>query len=97
MFDSHCFVQGGSQLAVVIDCTHINNTDFTAAKGFKAMIADFKNRDQSVYWLNPTQEIQYVLHSVAGDSFSVIHRLEEICRNSSEDGSVQTYQNQDAE
>jgi len=94
--------QGGSQLPVVIDCTHINNTDFTAAKGFKAMIADFKNRDQSVYWLNPSQEIQYVLQSVAGDSFSVIHRLEEICRNSSEDSSegdssVQTYQNQDAE
>jgi len=92
--------QGGSQLPVVIDCSHINNTDFTAAKGFKAMIADFKNRQQSVYWLSPIQEIQSVLQSVAGDSFSVIHRLEEICtsENTSEmDSSVQTYQNQDAE
>ena len=64
------------------------------------MIADFKNRQQSVYWLSPIQEIQSVLQSVAGDSFSVIHRLEEICtsENTSEmDSSVQTYQNQDAE
>ena len=55
---------GQSRLPVVIDCLHINNTDFTAAKGFKAMLADFKSRDQDVYWLNPGPQVHHVLYSV---------------------------------
>jgi len=70
--------QGRSNLPVVIDCTHINQTDFTAAKGFKAMLADFQARSQPVYWLNPGNEISHVLRFIAGDLFQSITRPEDI-------------------
>ena len=59
-------------MPVVIDCSHINQTDFTAAKGFKAMLADFQDRSQAVYWLNPSAEITHVIKFIAGDSFNAI-------------------------
>ena len=45
----------------MIDCNHITSTDFTAAKGFTAMLADFQTRGQAVYWLNPSPDICSVL------------------------------------
>ena len=38
--------QGSSKMAVVINCTHVSHTDFTAAESFHAMIEDFKSRGQ---------------------------------------------------
>eukprot|EP00092_Neocalanus_flemingeri_P010828 GFUD01011660.1.p1 GENE.GFUD01011660.1~~GFUD01011660.1.p1 ORF type:complete len:675 (+),score=113.89 GFUD01011660.1:76-2100(+) len=64
--------QGNSELPVVIDCSHINQTDFTAAEGFKAMLADFKARSQAVYWLSPSTEVMHVIKFIAGDSFIAI-------------------------
>ena len=40
-------------MPIVIDCNHIINTDFTAAKGCKAMLVDFQKRGQDVHWLKP--------------------------------------------
>ena len=48
----------------MIDCNHITSTDFTAAKGFTAMLADFQTRGQAVYWLNPSPDICSVLRCV---------------------------------
>ena len=91
----------------MIDCNHIINTDFTAAKGFKAMLVDFQKRGQEVHWLNPGPALSSVLESVAGAAFSAITRIEDIFPESREavtnnsepllESAVPTYQNQDAE
>jgi len=93
---------GQSRLPVVIDCLHINNTDFTAAKGFKAMLADFKSRNQEVYWLNTGPDIHHVLYSVAGAAYKTLGRTEDLAVAHGEEdpasaaAGLQTYQNQDA-
>ena len=83
-------------MSIVIDCTHINKTDFTAAKAFKAMIADFDGRQQKVFWLNPNDSIKNVLSPIAGDSFRVISSVEELSELGS-DETTPTYQNYGAE
>ena len=94
---------GQSRLPVVIDCLHINNTDFTAAKGFKAMLADFKSREQDVYWLNPGPQVHHVLYSVAGAAYKTITDTEDLATSGPsqevEDrgDSLPTYQNQDVQ
>jgi len=84
--------QGNSRMSIVIDCTHINKTDFTAAKAFKAMIADFDSRQQKVFWLNPNSGIKNVLSPIAGESFRVISSVEELSEMES-DETAPTYQN----
>jgi len=88
--------QGYSRMSIVIDCTHINKTDFTAAKAFKAMIADFDGRQQKVFWLNPNDSIKNVLSPIAGESFRVISSVEELSELGS-DETTPTYQNYGAE
>ena len=45
MFSAYLmFFEAGPSIPVVIDCGRINNTDFTAAKGFKSMLGDFESR-----------------------------------------------------
>ena len=87
----------------MIDCNHIINTDFTAAKGFKAMLVDFQKRGQDVHWLKPGLALSSVLESVAGAAFSSINKVEDIFPELSnsepllDSSAVTTYQNQDAE
>jgi len=70
--------QGNSSMPVVIDCSHVNKTDFTAAEGFKAMLADFQGRSQPVHWLNPSPSVTHVIKYIAGEAFHTINTLEEI-------------------
>ena len=65
-------------MPVVIDCSHVNKTDFTAAEGFKAMLADFQGRSQPVYWFNPSPSVTHVIKYIAGEAFHTINTLEEI-------------------
>ena len=94
---------GQSRLPVVIDCLHINNTDFTAARGFKAMLADFKTRQQEVFWLNTEPGVHSVLYSVAGEEYRTLTSPEDLDQagqggtGSAPENSVATYRNQDAE
>ena len=94
---------GQSKLPVVIDCLHINNTDFTAARGFKAMLADFKSREQEVFWLNTGPAVHSVLYSVAGEEYRTLTSPEDLHQagqggtGSAPENSVATYRNQDAE
>ena len=88
---------GQSRLPVVIDCRHLNNTDFTAARGFKAMLADFKSRDQAVFWLNTEPGVHSVLYSVAGEEYRTLTSPEDLGTGSGQENSVATYRNQDAE
>ena len=38
------YCQAGPDIPVVIDCSKLNNVDFTAAEGFHAMIEDMGKR-----------------------------------------------------
>ena len=64
--------QGSSNLAVVINCLHVSQTDFTAAEAFRAMIEDFKKRDQSVYWLAINSNVIRTLRAVTGQDLKII-------------------------
>jgi len=70
--------QGNSTMPVVIDCCHVHQTDFTAAKGFKAMLADFQGRSQPVHWLNPSPAVVHVIKFIAGEAFHTITSVEGI-------------------
>merc|ERR1711874_193952 len=74
--------QGQSVLPVVVDCSHINQTDFTAGKGFNAMLADFKVRNQSVYWLRPQPDVQHTIGSLVGRDMMVIASIDELVSSS---------------
>ena len=39
-----CYCQAGPEIPVVIDCSKLNNVDFTAAEGFHAMMEDMGKR-----------------------------------------------------
>ena len=87
---------GQGRLPVVLDCLHLNNTDFTAARGFKAMLADFKSRQQEVFWLNTQPEVHSVLYSVAGEEYRTLTVVEDLDQ-AGQENSLPTYRNQDAE
>jgi len=65
--------QASDRIPVVIDCSKINSADFTAAKGFKAMLADFKARNTEVYWLDPSPNVAHVLKAIAQNAFKPIY------------------------
>ena len=94
---------GQGKLPVVLDCLHINNTDFTAARGFKAMLADFKSRQQEVFWLYTEPAVHSVLYSVAGEEYRTLTSPEDLDQagedraEAGQQNSVPTYRNQDAE
>jgi len=64
--------QAGPSIPVVIDCSQINVTDFTAAKGFKAMLSDFSDRNTEVYWLDPSPGVAHTIKAIAQDKFKPI-------------------------
>ena len=73
--------QGSSNLAVVINCLHVSQTDFTAAEAFHAMIEDFKKRDQPVYWLAVNSNVIRTLKAVTGQDLKIIAGPIELARN----------------
>ena len=64
-------------IPVVLDCSHISSADFTAAKGFKAMISDFKMRGQELIFYN-TQESVLDTFVGANVEFNVVHSIAEL-------------------
>ena len=75
--------QGSSNLAVVINCLHVSQTDFTAAEAFHAMIEDFKKRDQPVYWLAINSNVIRTLKAVTGEDLKIIAGPIELARQQS--------------
>jgi len=65
-------------LPVVIDCSHIYQTDFTAGKGFKSMLEDFESRAQPVYWLRPQPHVHHTLQALAGNHFVTISSVDQL-------------------
>jgi len=75
-------------LPVVIDCSHIYQVDYTAAKGFKAMLGDFSSRQQEVFWLSCNSSVATTISAIAGDLFIQIrgpHQVLEDQRDGKED------------
>lgn len=73
--------EGNSKMPVVIDCSHISQTDFTAAEGFDAMISDFKKRHQPVYWLATNPGVIHTLRAITGDNLKLITGPIELTNN----------------
>merc|ERR1712066_374367 len=69
-----------SSLPVVIDCSKISQTDFTAAEGFKAMLKDFSLRSQPVYWLTPNAEVARIIKVIVGTTFKEIDSVAQIAQ-----------------
>ncbi|XKL61562.1 hypothetical protein PGB90_008619 [Kerria lacca] len=69
---------GYSQLPVVIDCRHILGADFTAAKGIKCLIEDFKKRNQPLYFYNPHPHVLDVLNCVSLEDFDEISNMTDL-------------------
>lgn len=54
----------GNEVPVVIDSTHIQAADFTAAKGVKNLIEDFAKRGQPLIFLNLKPSIITIFRGV---------------------------------
>lgn len=69
---------GESRLPLVLDCAHISSADFTAAEGFKAMISDFRSRNQPIVFFNTSASVVDTFLGVNIDEFVVVHSNEEL-------------------
>jgi len=56
-----------ASLPVVFDCSRISSVDFSAAKGFKAMISDFKTRGQPLIFYNTQSSVLDTFTGAIGD------------------------------
>ena len=70
--------EGQSRLPLVLDCSHISTADFTAANGFKAMITDFRKRNQPIIFYNTSPSVIDTFLGVNIEEFVVVHSLEEL-------------------
>jgi len=70
--------EGESRLPLVLDCSHISNADFTAAEGFKAMITDFRSRNQPIIFYNTSPSVIDTFLGVNIEEFVVVHSLDEL-------------------
>ena len=52
--------QGEARTPVVLDCSHIYTSDFSAALGSKAMAADFQRRDQPLIFLDIQESVKKI-------------------------------------
>ena len=62
----------------MLDCSHISTADFTAAKGFKAMITDFKRRNQQIIFYNTSSSVIDTFSGVNMEEFVMVHSVEEL-------------------
>ena len=67
-----------STMPVVVDCSHISSADFTAAKGFKSMITDFRNRNQPLIFYNPLASVLDTFVGANIEEFVVVHSLDDL-------------------
>ncbi|KYN02976.1 Sodium-independent sulfate anion transporter [Cyphomyrmex costatus] len=60
----------GTTVPVVIDCTHIQAADFTAAKGIKTLIEDFTKRGQPLIFHNLKPSVIKIFNGVKPSGFT---------------------------
>jgi len=73
-------------LPVVIDCCHVAQVDYTAAKGFASMLKDFEQRGQQVYWLNCSASVAATVEAIAGELFLSISGLHQMREDERDEG-----------
>jgi hypothetical protein len=56
----------------VVDCQHVFTADYTAAKGFEAMSADFRKRGQLVIFSNVGADVKATLLGPGGGEGIVV-------------------------
>lgn len=66
------------QIPVVIDCTHIYGTDFTAANVVQSVCKDFAQRDQLLFFYNLKPSACAIFEAVEPVDFVVYYREEQI-------------------
>lgn len=67
-----------AHLPVVIDCRFILGADFTAAKGISALIDEFVQRKQPLYFINTRDEVVSVFKGAVVEDFTYFHNMEEL-------------------
>ena len=70
---------------MVIDCCHVYQVDYTAAKGFKAMLEDFRSQQQEVFWLHCNSSVANTISAVAGELFVQIKDPRKLLEDQSKD------------
>jgi len=73
-------------LPVVVDCCHVAQVDYTAAKGFASMLKDFEQRGQQVYWLNCSASVAATVEAIAGKLFVTISGLHQVREDERDEG-----------
>jgi len=73
-------------LPVVVDCCHVAQVDYTAAKGFASMLKDFEQRGQQVYWLNCSASVAATIEAIAGELFLSISGLHQMREDERDEG-----------
>ncbi|CAB0038959.1 unnamed protein product [Trichogramma brassicae] len=68
----------GTDVPVVIDSTHIQAADFTAAKGIKSLIEDFERRGQPLLFYNLKPSIVTIFQGVKPVELRVCYSEEEL-------------------
>lgn len=64
--------------AAVIDCSQITSIDFTTAKGFKAIIDEFKHHKKAVLFYNPNALCTHTLVGALSNDIVIINSLENL-------------------
>ncbi|XP_014240670.1 sodium-independent sulfate anion transporter-like [Cimex lectularius] len=60
---------GAAKLPVVIDCSLVESTDFTTAKGISSLLKDFKSRSQALIFVNVHPSLLAVLKPICTQYF----------------------------
>lgn len=63
---------------MVIDCRFILGADFTAAKGISALIDEFVERKQPLYFINTREEVLSVFKGAVMEDFTHFGNMEEL-------------------
>lgn len=63
---------------VVVDCRHVGGADFTAARGVAALIQEFNDRKQPIYFFRPRQDVLAVFKGAGLDTFQHVASHDEL-------------------
>ncbi|KAL7636091.1 UNVERIFIED_CONTAM: hypothetical protein RMT77_013910 [Armadillidium vulgare] len=55
---------GQSTVPIILDCSHFSTIDYSAARGVEAMLKDFKKREQLLFFLNASPQLQKALRAL---------------------------------
>jgi len=70
--------QGEARTPVVLDCSHIYTSDFSAALGSKAMAADFQRRDQPLFFLDIQESVKKIFDGAGHGEVVTVDGSEEL-------------------